>query len=330
MRMHTSPCFRTIGSCTTFFSLSSFNSDSFQFAQLDKQTSIPNPVTLTPKFRKKICFASTSKFFFLDIYRKIVMPHLIARSNAMQRIVADVQKIAKSHASVLIVGESGTGKEVIAQAIHEASPRAEKPFIKINCAAVPSLLLESEFFGHERGAFTGATERRRGRFERAHQGTLLLDEVTEIPLELQPKLLRVLQEREFERVGGTETIPVDVRLISTTNRFLQDSLEKGELRQDLYYRLNVIPLFLSPLRERKEDIIPLAESFLHTLSLENNIPLKQLSDTAKEFLLNYPWPGNVRELRNAIERALILHSGDALCPEHFQLELTRGHAIEKQ
>lgn len=248
------------------------------------------------------------------------MDRLIAQSPAMQRIVADAMKIAKSNASVFIVGESGTGKEVIAHAIHTHSTRAHKTFVKVNCAAIPAPLLESEFFGHERGAFTGAIGRRAGRFELAHLGTLLLDEVTEMPLELQPKLLRAIQEREFERVGGVDTVRVDVRLIATTNRTAQNIVQADGLRSDLYYRLNVIPLALPPLRERKEDIVPLAEMFMAILAEENGTAPKHLSAEAMQFLLDYPWPGNVRELRNAMERALILHQGDVLYPEHFHLE----------
>ena len=187
---------------------------------------------------------------------------IIAESPLMQKILKDVSTIAKSTSSVFVSGESGTGKEVIAQAIHRLSHRAGQAFIKVNCAAIPASLLESEFFGHEKGAFTGAINRRIGRFELADKGTLLLDEISEIPLELQPKLLRAVQEMEFERVGGTQHITVDVRLISTSNRLMKDAVEQKLFREDLYYRLNVVPIHLPPLRDRREDIIPLAEYFL--------------------------------------------------------------------
>ncbi len=183
----------------------------------------------------------------------------------MKKILENVKQIAKSNASVMITGESGTGKEVIAHAIHYSSPRVNKPFIRVNCAAIPDTLVESEFFGHEKGAFTGANTKRSGRFELAHEGTLLLDEITEVPIGLQAKLLRAIQEQEFERVGGSKPVKVDVRLVSTSNRMIQEAIKDKVLREDLYYRLNVVPIHIPPLRERKEDIIPLAEFFLAKL-----------------------------------------------------------------
>ena len=246
---------------------------------------------------------------------------LIAESSLMQKVLSDVKKIAASHASVFISGESGTGKEVIAHAIHFQSSRQENPFIKVNCAAIPAALLESEFFGHEKGAFTGALDKKLGRFELADKGTLLLDEISEIPLELQPKLLRAIQEMEFERVGGVRSIKVDVRLISTSNRLMKEAIEQKLFREDLYYRLNVVPIHLPPLRERKEDIIPLAEYFLMRLCQENNKPLKRLSSESKQALLSYSWPGNIRELANVMERAVVMHPLDILYPEHLSLEM---------
>lgn len=232
---------------------------------------------------------------------------IIAESPAMKKILEEVKPIALSNASVFIQGESGTGKEVIAHAIHYLSARAQKPFIKVNCAAIPETLVESEFFGHEKGAFTGANLKRLGRFELAQGGSLLLDEITEIPSSIQAKLLRVTQEKEFDRVGGTKPVKVDVRLISTSNRSIEEAIEQKILRQDLYYRLNVIPIYLPPLRERKEDILPLAEYFLEKSCIENHKKGKKLSSQAKEELIKYNWPGNVRELANLIERAVVLN-----------------------
>jgi two-component system response regulator AtoC len=247
--------------------------------------------------------------------------HIIGESPAMKKILEDVNRIAKSNANVFITGESGTGKEVIAHAIHYNSLRSSKPFIKVNCAAVPETLIESEFFGHEKGSFTGANAKRLGRFELANTGTLLLDEVTEIPLLLQAKLLRVIQEQEFERVGGTKPVKVDVRLVSTSNRNMKEAIEQKILREDLYYRLNVVPIYLPPLRERKEDILPLAEYFLQKMCRENHKENnKTLTPEAKQKLLAYPWPGNTRELANIIERAVVMDNGDKIAPEHLYIE----------
>ncbi len=246
----------------------------------------------------------------------------IAESPSMKLILEDVKKIAKSNASVFISGESGTGKEVIASAIHGLSFRAQKPFIRVNCAAIPSNLLESEFFGHEKGSFTGAFQKRLGRFELADHGTLLLDEISEIPLELQPKLLRVIQEQEFERLGGDKPIRVDVRLISTSNRNMKEAIEQKVFREDLYFRLHVIPLQIPALRERKEDIVPLAEYFLEKLCKENYKAPKELSLGAKNRLLEYDWPGNVRELSNIIERTIIMHSGHIIEADNLMIEIS--------
>ena len=234
-------------------------------------------------------------------------PHkIIAASTAMQKIMSDVERVAKSNASVFIHGESGTGKEVIAAAIHHQSLRVRHPFIKVNCAAIPETLVESEFFGHEKGAFTGAHTKRLGRFELAHNGSLLLDEVTEVPALLQAKLLRVLQEREFERVGGTKPIQVDVRIIATSNRNIEEAITTKVLREDLYYRLNVVPIYIPPLRERPDDIIPLCEYFVEKSCIENHLPLKTLTPDAKVLLLNNRWRGNARSLANVIERAVVM------------------------
>ena len=253
--------------------------------------------------------------------------NVIGESAAMKLILADVARVAPTTATVFINGESGTGKEVIAQAIHKGSLRADKPFIKVNCAAIPETLIESEFFGHEKGAFTGATARRLGRFELAHGGTLLLDEITEIPLPLQAKLLRVIQEQEFERVGGNKPIKVDVRLISTSNRDMKEAIAAKVLREDLYYRLNVVPLHLSPLRQRTDDILPLARYFLQKFSKKEP---KTLSPGAEKKLLQYGWPGNTRELANIIERAVVLEANLVIAPEHLCIESSHACTTSAQ
>src|SRR6202453_3181493 len=229
----------------------------------------------------------------------------------MQDILEMAKKVAQTHATVLIQGESGTGKEVVAHAIVQNSTRINMPFIKVNCAAVPETLLESEFFGHEKGAFTGAVSRREGRFETANGGTLLLDEIAEIPLSLQVKLLRVLQEREFERVGGNKTIRVDVRLIASTNRDLQEAVRQGQFREDLFYRLNVVPISLPPLRLRGSDLDDLVEYFVAHFARKHGKTAHGVSPRAMERLRAYRWPGNVRELQNTLERAVIMSNNDA-------------------
>jgi two-component system, NtrC family, response regulator AtoC len=233
----------------------------------------------------------------------------------MKELCVTVTKIAKSNASVLIMGESGSGKELIATAIHYNSPRCNGPFIKINCGAVPEGLLESEFFGHEKGAFTGATARRRGRFEQANGGTIFLDEIGDIAAGLQVKLLRILQEREFERVGGNETIKTDVRVIVATNRDLEGMVRAGTFRQDLYYRLNVVNLRVPALRERPDDIRLLADHFLQKFAFENQREIIGFDDNVHQTLLNYAWPGNVRELANAVESAVIMSTGSVILLE---------------
>jgi DNA-binding NtrC family response regulator len=232
------------------------------------------------------------------------------RSALMQDILEMVKKVAQTQATVLIQGESGTGKEVVAHAIVRNSDRAQMPFIKVNCAAVPETLLESEFFGHEKGAFTGAVQRREGRFETANGGTLLLDEIAEIPLSLQVKLLRVLQEREFERVGGNKTIAADVRLIASTNRDLQESVRQGHFREDLFYRLNVVPINLPPLRLRGDDLVDLVEFYVGHFARKHGKSVQGVTPRAMERMRGYRWPGNVRELQNTLERAVILSVED--------------------
>ncbi len=247
---------------------------------------------------------------------------LIGRSPAMETLRALIRKVARTQATVLIQGESGTGKELVARAFFRESPRAAAPFIKMNCAAVPENLIESEFFGHEKGAFTGALNKREGRFELAHTGTILLDEISEISPAVQAKLLRVLQEREFERVGGNRTIKVDVRVIATTNRDLQQSVEKKEFRQDLYFRLNVVPVYVPSLRERRDDIPLLANEFMRRLGRKHGVHTKGFTDDALRTLSAHKWPGNVRELQNVVERAVIMCGENGLIEaEHLGLGL---------
>ena len=245
------------------------------------------------------------------------MGKILGEHPAMQRLLKAVAQVAPSRATVLIFGESGTGKELIASAIHENSPRKSAPFVRLNCAALAESLLESELFGHERGAFTGALTRREGRFKQAHGGTLFLDEVSEIPPSVQVKLLRFLQERQFERVGGNESLNVDVRIVAATNRDLLERVKQGAFREDLYYRLNVVQVDVPPLRVRKSDIPLLAQHFLQRFAAENGRPQLCFSDAAMRALLSYPWPGNVRELENAIERATVMGEGDQVGAEHL-------------
>jgi len=245
---------------------------------------------------------------------------LLGTSPAMQQIYRTARQVAGARATVLLTGESGTGKGELARAIHALSPRAREPFITLHCAALAESLLESELFGHERGAFTGADRLRRGRFEQAHGGTLFLDEIGEISGTLQVKLLRVLQERCFERVGGGETIKVDVRLIAATNRDLAREVREGRFREDLYYRLNVVHIELPPLRLRGRDALLLAEHFLHRFVEENHASIRGFSEHARGKLARHTWPGNVRELENAIERAVVLCDGDVIEAEHLPFE----------
>lgn len=250
--------------------------------------------------------------------RDRVAPHnIIGDSPPMQRVFEIIDQVAPSKASILVTGESGTGKELVANAIHQRSPRAGGPFVKLHCAALAETLLESELFGHERGSFTGAMARKDGRFSLADGGTLFLDEIGEISSSLQVKLLRFLQEHEFERVGGTQTIRVDVRIIAATNRNLQDEIAKGRFREDLYYRLNVVSLEMPPLRERRADIPALVKFFIDRYAKENAKAIDGCTPQTLELLINYHWPGNVRELENAMERAVVLSAGPLLEPKHL-------------
>ena len=255
--------------------------------------------------------------------------NLIGKTPVMQKVYALIEKVAPTNSSVLITGESGTGKELVARAIHIHSPRRDAPFISVNCAALPETLLESELFGHEKGAFTGAVAMRKGRFELAHQGTLFLDEIGDLPLPLQAKLLRILQEHSFERVGGTRTLTVDVRIVTATNKDLKEEVEAGRFREDLYYRLNVVEIHLPPLRERTEDIPMLVAHFLE--QQRKNLGRERLDITpeALRLLTSLPWEGNVRELENTIERAAILCNDDTITPEDVQPEPSPGPAADE-
>ena len=237
---------------------------------------------------------------------------IIGSGAAMQEVYRLTRQVASSRASVLLLGETGTGKELIAKAIHQLSPRGSGPFVRVNCGALSESLLESELFGHVRGSFTGAINNRTGRFEAAHTGTIFLDEISSTTQKLQIKLLRVLQEREFERVGDTQTIRVDVRVIAASNHDLHDLVDKHEFREDLYYRLNVVPIRLPPLRDRREDIPELVSHFLNVYNEENGRVVKQIEKKAMQALVDYHWAGNVRELQNVIERAIVMATGDAL------------------
>jgi transcriptional regulator with PAS, ATPase and Fis domain len=238
--------------------------------------------------------------------------NIVARSEKMQAVLALVERVAPTNSTVLLGGESGVGKDLIARAIHQHSNRASGPFIKINSTAIPETLLESELFGYEKGAFSGATTSKPGKFELADKGTLFLDEIGDVPPAIQVKLLRVLQEREFERLGGTKTLKVDVRLIAATNRDLRAALEEGTFREDLYYRLNVVAIDIPPLRDHKEDIPALANFFLEKFARESGKPIRGITPAAMNLLLDFHWPGNVRELENIIERGVTLSAGSTL------------------
>ncbi|MBA3248167.1 MAG: sigma 54-interacting transcriptional regulator, partial [Pyrinomonadaceae bacterium] len=243
--------------------------------------------------------------------------HIIGNSNPMRQVYEQVTQVARTNTTVLLRGESGTGKEMIAHALHYNSLRAKKPFVKVSCAALPETLIESELFGYEKGAFTGAQGRKKGRFELADGGTLFLDEVGDLNMSTQVKLLRVFQEREFERLGGTETVKVNVRLVAATNRDLEKAIAAGQFREDLYYRLNVFNIFMPPLRERKPDIMQLADSFLEKYGREHGKRIKRISTPAIDMLTSYHWPGNVRELENTIERAVLVCETNVIHGHHL-------------
>jgi len=264
---------------------------------------------------------SENRFLKAELDQRNAPNAFIGETTGVQEILNRVKKVAGTRAAVMVQGESGTGKELIANAIHYSSPRAGKPFIKVNCAALTESLLESELFGHEKGAFTGALERRQGRFELADGGTLLLDEISEISPQLQAKLLRVLEAEEFERVGGTKTLHVDVRIISTTNRDITEAIDEGSFREDLFFRLNVVPIRIPALRRRRDDIPMLVDHFLKHFADEMGIDGVSMADETMDLLIDHEWPGNVRELRNVVQRAMVLCPDSVILPEHVQSDL---------
>ncbi|MFP4226221.1 MAG: nif-specific transcriptional activator NifA [Desulfobacterales bacterium] len=263
-----------------------------------------------------------------ELQKKYRIKNIIGNSNKMREVFQMISQVAESNATVLIRGESGTGKELVANAIHYNSRRSKHPFIKLNCAAIPANLIESELFGHEKGAFTGALHQKTGKFELADKGTLFLDEIGSIDPDVQVKLLRVLQEREIERVGGNKSIRVDVRIVAATNRNLEQAVTEGSFRSDLYYRINVFPIYLPPLRERKTDILVLAEFFLEKYARENNKSILRFSTPAIDMLMGYHWPGNVRELENCIERAVLLCEDQVIHSFHLPPTLQTGQTSD--
>jgi len=252
--------------------------------------------------------------------RRYEFKNIIAHSAKMQEVLATVDRVAPTNSTVLLGGESGVGKDLIARAIHEHSRRASGPFVKINCTAIPENLLESELFGYEKGAFTGAVNSKPGKFELADKGTIFLDEIGDVPGSIQVKLLRVLQDREFERLGGTKTLKVDVRVVAATNQDLRAALEEGTFREDLYYRLNVVPISIPPLRERKEDIPYLVDHFIERFAKESGKPIRGITPAAQKLMMEFHWPGNVREVENIIERAVALLAGDMLDSGDIRLD----------
>ncbi|MBI5212033.1 MAG: nif-specific transcriptional activator NifA [Nitrospirae bacterium] len=270
--------------------------------------------------REREAFLEEKENLKSQLKGKYRVENIIGQSDSMQEVFEAVHRVAPSKANVLLRGESGTGKELVAKAIHYMSARAKGPFIKFNCASIPEGLLESELFGHEKGSFTGATAMRKGRFELANGGSIFLDEIGDLPLTLQPKILRVLQEKEFERIGGEKTIKVDVRLIAATSRNLEELVSSGKFREDLYYRLNVVPIFLPSLRERKEDISLLSEYFIKKYNAENNKSVMITPDVMNVFM-NYDWPGNVRELENTIERLVVMSHSKSITASDLPLNI---------
>ncbi len=276
------------------------------------------------KVQQESLLIKENRLLRMEVRKKFEFSNIIGKSKKMQEVFSLIEKVASSNSTVLIYGGSGTGKELVAKAIHYNSPRADRPFLPFNCGAIPETLVESELFGHTKGAFTGAIQAKKGLFEEANGGTLFLDEISTIPPSVQVKLLRVLQEKEVMKVGSTERIKIDVRLIAATNEDLEGLMKKGRFREDLFYRLHVFPIFLPDLKERKEDIPLLAYHFLERYSKEAKKEIKGISKEAMNLLLEYDWPGNVRELENAIERAVIMADKDYLTPNDFPKELLHG------
>jgi Nif-specific regulatory protein len=270
--------------------------------------------------KEREAFMEEKEYLKQQLRGKYRIENIIGQSDSMQEVFESIHRVAPSKANVLLRGESGTGKELVAKAIHYMSPRAKETFVKFNCASIPEGLLESELFGHEKGAFTGAMTLRKGRFELADKGTIFLDEIGDLPIMLQPKILRVLQEKEFERVGGEKTIKVDIRLIAATSRNLEDLVAEGKFREDLYYRLNVVPIFLPPLRDRREDIALLSDYFLKKYNRENNTSVRTSADVLQAFS-EYEWPGNVRELENTVERLVVMAKGNVISKTDLPLNI---------
>ena len=287
---------------------------------LPKPFSLDHLLTVVQKALEARALRDENRTLREELGRRYAFDNIVGRSPAMQEIFATILRVAPTRATVLLAGESGVGKDLIARAIHHHSPRRDRPFVKINCTAIPENLMESELFGFEKGAFTGAIAAKPGKFEQADTGTAFLDEIGDVPGSIQVKLLRVLQEREFERLGSNKTRQIDVRIVAATNRDLRAALEEGTFREDLYYRLNVVPIIIPPLRERKEDIPFLAEHFMRKLARESGSTANSISDEAIQKLLQYSWPGNVRELENVIERSLVLCSGTTLGADDIRLE----------
>jgi DNA-binding NtrC family response regulator len=276
------------------------------------------------KAQKENTLLKENKLLRTEVRRKFEFSNIIGKSKKMQEVFSLIEKVAPSNSTVVIYGGSGTGKELVAKAIHYNSPKADQPFIPFNCGTIPETLVESELFGHTKGAFTGAVQAKKGFFEEADGGTLFLDEISTIPLPVQVKLLRVLQEKELMRVGGAERIKIDARVIAATNEDLEANMKKGKFREDLFYRLHVFPIFLPDLKDRREDIPLLAYHFLDLYTKETKKEIKGISKEAMTLLLEYDWPGNVRELENAVERAVIMAEGDQLTPEDLPRNLREG------
>src|SRR5246127_5867 len=296
--------------------------NSFALLDIDSPTpqhSKPNPTSVDLEILED-CFDQGNEF-----------EGIVGHSAALREVLQLVETVAKGSSTVLLLGETGTGKELVARAIHNRSRRRERAFVKLNCAAIPGGLLESELFGHERGAFTGAIAQKIGRLELSDRGSLFLDEIGDIPLDLQPKLLRVLQEREFERLGSTRTMRVDVRVVAATHRDLEEMISKGQFRSDLYYRLNVFPIVIPPLRERPEDIPLLVQHFVEAAAQKMDKTIETIPSRTMDALVDYRWPGNIRELENVIERAVILSTGSVLHVPYRDLQsrVTPGHDGEK-
>jgi Nif-specific regulatory protein len=270
--------------------------------------------------KERAAFQAEKEYLRLQLKGKYKVENIIGQSDRMQEVFEAIHRVAPSRANVLLLGESGTGKELVAKAIHYMSPRSKESFIKFNCASIPEGLLESELFGHERGAFTGAMAMRKGRFELADGGTIFLDEIGDLPVTLQPKILRVIQEKEFERVGGEKTIKVDIRLIAATSRNLEGLVRSGKFREDLYYRLNVVPISMPPLMERRHDIPLLVDFFLRRFNEENTKSVA-LAPNVLDILLNYEWPGNVRELENTIERIVVMSRGNTITESELPISI---------